>query len=454
MPPNTSPAIPETIPTLQEIRTCSEADIISICSSITELDSQLPHDYLAEIDDNERVICLRASLICWKVTQGKQVPRKMQLQAILADRLNQDSLVSAGTGSGKTLPIAINILLDDPANSPITLTISPLTRLQSSQVESFGERYGIKTFAINQYTPRDAAWWAVNYPAIGAPKPKAQHLIVTVEQFFKSSADGHIPHMGILACTPAFQKRIVRINIDEAHFFYTAGLPLYGQPAFRPAWGMLAELKIILRRTILWHLFSATFPKHILTAVATKIDDPHNYECFLTFPFDLESQPHVLIFVDDKALAAKITNHLDSSYLEQTHNDFVSPTGTCRILVSTSGESVGVDFPNVQIVCTAGLPSTIVDALQRAGRAIRTGNEPALFVLFHESWALEIDPDDYMEGTDPDRPRSNLDTHSRQRDRAPLSVVRLIRCSSCLRQFFTDYLNDQSTIGTLLLFLL
>jgi hypothetical protein len=162
MPPNTSPAIPETIPTLQEIRTCSPADIISICSSITELDSQLPHDYLAEIDDNERVICLRASLICWRVTQGKQVPRKMQLQAILADRLNQDSLVSAGTGSGKTLPIAINILLDDPANSPITLTISPLTRLQSSQVESFGERYGIKTFAINQYTPRDAAWWAVN----------------------------------------------------------------------------------------------------------------------------------------------------------------------------------------------------------------------------------------------------------------------------------------------------
>jgi superfamily II DNA helicase RecQ len=343
-----------------------------------------------------------------------------------------------------------------------------------------------------------------------------------VEQFFKSSADGHIPRMGILARTPAFQKRIVRINIDEAHFFYTAGLPLYGQPAFRPAWGMLAELKIILRRTILWHLFSATFPKHILTAVtenllkpsfryihhssnrpnimyathevATKIDDPHNYECFLTFPFDLESQPHVLIFVDDKALAAKITNHLDrclpeqyrgkgiikhyhsamsAAYLEQTHNDFISPTGTCRILVSTSGESVvsvsslywtlnkltniyfqGVDFPNVQIVCTAGLPSTIVDALQRAGRAIRTGNEPALFVLFHESWALEIDPDNYMEGTDPDRPRSNLDTHSRQRDRAPLSVVRLIRCSSCLRQFFADYLNDQSTIGTLLLFLL
>ncbi|KAF8169075.1 hypothetical protein BJ912DRAFT_835350, partial [Pholiota molesta] len=73
--------------------------------------------YLAELTDAERAICHRASVVCWSVTEGKQVPRKMQLRAILADRLGKESLISARTGSGKTLPIAINILLDDPSKN-------------------------------------------------------------------------------------------------------------------------------------------------------------------------------------------------------------------------------------------------------------------------------------------------------------------------------------------------
>jgi replicative superfamily II helicase len=68
----------------------------------------------------------------------------MQLRAILADRLGKESLISAGTGSGKTLPIAINILLDNPAKNLITLTLSPLTRLQATQEKDFVSRYGIR----------------------------------------------------------------------------------------------------------------------------------------------------------------------------------------------------------------------------------------------------------------------------------------------------------------------
>jgi superfamily II DNA/RNA helicase len=41
----------------------------------------------------------------------------------------------------------------------------------------------------------------------------------------------------------------------------------------------------------------------------------------------------------------------------------------------------GIDFPNVKIVCTAGLPTTVVEALQRGGRTIRIGDEDALFGL-------------------------------------------------------------------------
>ncbi len=86
----------------------------------------------------------------------------MQLRAILADRLRHESLVPAGTGSRKTLPIAINILLNDPAKRKITITMSPLKRLQSSQQEDFSARYGIRTFAIiNEDTSCDDKWWTV-----------------------------------------------------------------------------------------------------------------------------------------------------------------------------------------------------------------------------------------------------------------------------------------------------
>jgi Lhr-like helicase len=91
------------------------------------------------------------------------------------------------------------------------------------------------------------------------------------------------------------------------------------------------------------------------------IDDTHNYEHFLKSPYDTNSQPHVLIFVDDKKLTTKIEMHLESclppqergkgiihyyhssmskTYLETVHEDFISPTGTCKILIATSGESV------------------------------------------------------------------------------------------------------------------
>ena len=39
----------------------------------------------------------------------------MQLHAVLADHHDLDCLIAAGTGSGKTLPTALKILLDDPA---------------------------------------------------------------------------------------------------------------------------------------------------------------------------------------------------------------------------------------------------------------------------------------------------------------------------------------------------
>ncbi|KAJ6552698.1 hypothetical protein B0H10DRAFT_1742274, partial [Mycena sp. CBHHK59/15] len=59
-------------------------------------------------------------------------------------------------------------------------------------------------------------------------------LIVQPEQLrpFK----GHITRLYKLLYVPHFVK-IARVHIDEIQFHCTAGLPRYGLPAFRPAWG-------------------------------------------------------------------------------------------------------------------------------------------------------------------------------------------------------------------------
>ncbi|KAK6980832.1 hypothetical protein R3P38DRAFT_3235139 [Favolaschia claudopus] len=57
------------------------------------------------------------------------------------------------------------------------------------------------------------------------------------------------------------------MNVDEAHFIYTAGLPLYALPAFRPAWGAPNLLGLRLKRNTPIIAMSTTLPPHIKSAV-------------------------------------------------------------------------------------------------------------------------------------------------------------------------------------------
>jgi len=216
----------------------------------------------------------------------------------------------------------------------------------------------------------------------------AQHLIVTVEQLFKSR-EGHLPRLGILLRNSHFQRRVIRIIVDEVHNIHFSGLSHYGLDAFRPAWGRLDELKAILLQKTHWCACLATFTPLALWTVENKvlhsnhvyihvtsnrpnmiyamhqvvnsIDDLRNYLCFLMSPFHPGLQPRVLIFVNNKKLAARIASHLDSclpptiqnkgivvhyhskmseKYLQNAHDSFIQEDGACRIMVATSAQSV------------------------------------------------------------------------------------------------------------------
>jgi hypothetical protein len=74
---------------------------------------------------------------------------------------------------------------------------------------------------------------------------------------------GHLPCLGQLMQDHAFVKLIKRIHIDEAHFIYNAGMEHYGLPAFRDAWGRLAEFCIKLGKGVPAQALSGMQPPHI-----------------------------------------------------------------------------------------------------------------------------------------------------------------------------------------------
>ena len=122
------------VPTLEDrldlICKCSSADLFAlICDLSLESDLRVPLDFLSCLEDADNMFCWQVILICYIVKAGQQIPREMQLCAVLSDHHGLDCLIAAGTGSGKTLPTALKILLDDPAAALTTITLSPLKQL-------------------------------------------------------------------------------------------------------------------------------------------------------------------------------------------------------------------------------------------------------------------------------------------------------------------------------------
>ncbi|KAF9030933.1 hypothetical protein BJ165DRAFT_1411305 [Panaeolus papilionaceus] len=100
---------------LSMLRSCTEDEVHRL-AALNLPPEKVPNAYIDMLSAVECVFCLRASLICWEATSHQQVPRKMQLRTVLAEHFHhEDVLVVAGTGSSKTLPMALSVLMEDPA---------------------------------------------------------------------------------------------------------------------------------------------------------------------------------------------------------------------------------------------------------------------------------------------------------------------------------------------------
>ncbi|KAJ7659850.1 hypothetical protein B0H17DRAFT_912133, partial [Mycena rosella] len=79
--------------------------------------------FLSRLSEQDQITALRACLLVYTVTSGRLVPHDLQLEAGLAAENGKECFVIARTGWGKTLCIAIPLLLRPDR---ISITISPL----------------------------------------------------------------------------------------------------------------------------------------------------------------------------------------------------------------------------------------------------------------------------------------------------------------------------------------
>ncbi|KAF9045231.1 P-loop containing nucleoside triphosphate hydrolase protein [Panaeolus papilionaceus] len=421
------------------------------------------------------------------MTGCTKVPRKFQIQATIAALSGQDALLDVGTNAGKTLSMILPCLVSP---GTMAIVISPLKRLQAVQVLTY-EEYKLKAVAINEDTLNDKDLW--KHPVVRLRKPG----IADAEQL--TSTNGHTARLArIINENRAFVKLIKRVHVDEAHFIYTAGLPHYGLPAFRSAWGGLGDFRVKIGRHIPFHALSGTLPPHIKGAImdnllferksllsikltsnrpnityatheiARELSDFRNLDFLVPVPYPENwVMPKTLVFYDKIDLATGAAAYLDrrlplhlqqtgvvchyhggmsQEYLTSIYDDFSKSDGKCKLLHATEGASTGLDIPDIEVVIQYGISRDVPTTLQRGGRGGR-GSKDAIFVIMYEPWVNLIDLSTLKNDfPDPDHPKDKILTkESNKQDRLGSAMIKIIHGdTTCLQQLFSVYLGDET----------
>ncbi|KAJ7611076.1 P-loop containing nucleoside triphosphate hydrolase protein [Mycena polygramma] len=428
----------------------------------------LPLTFMNTLTSPEKLVVLEAFMYLDFASQGTKVPRALQLRANLAVKAGQDVLVRSGTGSGKTISMILPVL--SLGKDAIVITISPLRLIQDNHVVEF-EKYGIKSIAINCYTPKDQALWkAIETHA------RFQHYSVSPEQC--GPYQGHIPHFAKLLHDPKWAKRIKLLQIDEAHFVATAGQAKGKEGAFRPSFSDLGErLRVHLPSSTPVTAYSASIPPEIASLlIKTLRMDPKNtiklefttnrpnlvhaviamvgtIDNFANCEFLLNVTTKSMVFLDNKKKSAKLARHLNSKlspaiakkepfrhyhssmskpYLEATVDSFKQSNGDVKCLIATESASNGFDVPDIGLIVQYGVPKTMIDTDQRGGRGGRDGRE-CLVLMIAEQWAFE----DSLSSN----PDHNQSAKEKRTDRA---VVEFASSRECRRRMLAKHNNDRT----------
>lgn len=314
-------------------------------------------------------------------------------QAVLAPEYeSKDLLVSAQTGSGKTLGFGLAIaptLLQDaetfaPADAPLALVIAP-TRELALQVK------------------RELSWLFAKAGAVLASCVGGMDMR---DERRSLSRGAHI----VVATPGRLRDHIMRGSIDLSQLRSV----VLDEADEMLDLGFREDLEFILgeapedRQTL---LFSATVPNSIAQLaksyqkdairVVTKNESTQHsdieYLAMNVAERDTENAvintllyhqaPNAIVFANTRAMVNRLTTRLSNrgfkvvalsgelSQTERTHALQAMRDGRARVCVATDVAARGIDLPNLDLVVHAELPSNHETMLHRSGRTGRAGRK-------------------------------------------------------------------------------
>jgi ATP-dependent RNA helicase DeaD len=335
-------------------------------------------------------------------------PTSVQAAVLEAAAIDRDLLVSAQTGSGKTvaygLAIATTLLGDaeqmEAATEPLALIVAP-TRELALQVH--GELAWLYQHAGGRVVS-----------CVGGMDPRAEQRMLANGAHIVVGTPGRLrDHLerGALKIT-----RLKAVVLDEADEMLDLG--------FREDLEFILEATPQQRRTL---LFSATLPKDIVTLAkryqrnavrisASSGQQGHvdiEYRAVRVAPNEIEhavvnllrfvESPTALVFCNTRdsvrhlhaillergfaavALSGEMSQH------ERTHALQALRDGRARVCVATDVAARGIDLPNLGLVIHAELPQNAEILQHRSGRTGRAGRKgvSVLLVLLSRRYRAE-----------------------------------------------------------------
>ena len=306
--------------------------------------------------------------------------------------IEQDLLVSAQTGSGKTVGFGLAIapnLLDESgkfakAAAPLALVIAP-TRELAMQVK------------------RELSWLYANAGVVMASCVGGMDMRDERRDLARGA---HI----VVATPGRLRDHIQRESIDLS----TIRAVVLDEADEMLDLGFREDLEFILseapeeRRTL---LFSATVPKSIVTLakkyqkdaeriITTSEQKQHSdieYRAFSVADRDQENAiinalrfyeaPNAIVFCNTRAMVNRLTTRFSNrgfsvvalsgelTQNERSHALQAMRDGRARVCVATDVAARGIDLPNLELVIHAELPSNFETMLHRSGRTGRAGRK-------------------------------------------------------------------------------
>jgi ATP-dependent RNA helicase DeaD len=324
--------------------------------------------------------------------RGYAVPTAVQLAVLQDDAAGRDLLVSAQTGSGKTVAFGLAIaptLLGEadvlpPAAAPLALIVAPTRELAMQVQRELDWLY--KDTGARVVT----CVGGMDVRAEARQLERGAHIVVGTPGRLRDHIERHRLDLSQLAA----------VVLDEADEMLDLG--------FREDLEFILDATPASRRTL---LFSATMPREI-EALARRYqreakrietvrrDEQHadiEYRAMRVAPNDIEhavvnvlrlhEMPAALVFcatresvkrlhmrlVERGFSAVALSGELTQS--ERTHALQALRDGRARVLVATDVAARGLDLPALALVIHADLPNDAETLLHRSGRTGRAGNK-------------------------------------------------------------------------------